>query len=82
MNIESIAIGIVGGLLYALLGYSASGEDFNPKKFFRTFAIVSIAALGLDISGVGGPVYAAIVGPTAITVWLQKLVDSTIKKKE
>jgi len=76
LNIENILIGIVGGLLYALLGYAASKEDFNPKKFLRTFVIVSVCSLGLDISELNGNVYAGFLGPTAITVWLQKLIDS------
>ena len=76
MNIESILIGVAGGLLYAMLGYAASKEDWDSKKFLRTFVIVTISAMGLDISGMNGAVYAAVLGPTAITVWLQKLVDT------
>ncbi|RJS80462.1 hypothetical protein CW707_05505 [Candidatus Bathyarchaeota archaeon] len=35
-----------------------------------------LRALGLDTAGMTFDVYTALVGPTAITVWLQKLVDT------
>lgn len=55
------------------------GSKFNPtnrKKFLRTVAIGTFSALGLDLTGVTFDIYTALVGPTAITVWLQKIIDT------
>jgi len=62
--------------MYAVIGYPASKEDFDPKKFLRTVAIGTFSALGLDLTGMAFDLYSALVGPTAITVWLQKLIDT------
>jgi len=40
-------------------------------------AAALVYALGLDFSGMTFNVYAALVGPTAITVWIQKLIDTS-----
>jgi len=76
MNALNIGLGVCAALLYAFLGYSAQGMSFSWKKFLRTVAIGTFSALGLDLTGVTFDVYTALVGPTAITVWLQKLVDT------
>jgi len=79
MNVLFVALGVVAGLIYAFLGYAAQDKPFDPKKFLRTVAIATISALGLDLSGMTFDVYTALVGPTAITVWLQKLIDTASK---
>jgi hypothetical protein len=76
MNVFNVALGVVAGLIYAFLGYSAQDKPFSWKKFLRTAAIAALSALGLDMAGLTFDVYTALVGPTAITVWLQKLIDS------
>lgn len=76
MNILHVTLGIFAGLIYAFLGYAAQNQPFSWKKFLRTVAIGAFAALGLDLAGVTFDVYTAVVGPTAITVWLQKLIDT------
>lgn len=76
MNLFHIALGITAGIIYAVLGYSAQDKPFYWKKFLRTVAIATFSALGLDMAGMTFDVYTALVGPTAITVWLQKLIDS------
>ncbi|MEM0095906.1 MAG: hypothetical protein QW660_04655 [Candidatus Bathyarchaeia archaeon] len=76
MNLFHIALGITAGIIYAVLGYSAQDKTFDWKKFLRTVAIATFSALGLDMAGMTFDVYTALVGPTAITVWLQKLIDS------
>lgn len=76
MNPLHIGIGILAALVYAFLGYAAQKEPFDWKKFLRTVAIAAFSALGLDMAGMTFDVYTALVGPTAITVWLQKLVDT------
>ena len=76
MNLFHIALGITAGIIYAVLGYSAQDKPFDWKKFLRTVAIATFSALGLDMAGMTFDVYTALVGPTAITVWLQKLIDS------
>ena len=76
MNLLNVSLGICAALVYAFLGYVAQDEAFSWKKFLRTVAIGVFSALGLDMAGMTFDVYTALVGPTAITVWLQKLVDT------
>jgi len=76
MNLLNLGLGICAALVYAFLGYSAQEKLFNWKKFLRTIAIGTFSALGLDLTGVTFDVYTALVGPTAVTIWLQKLVDT------
>ena len=76
MNMLNVGLGICAALVYAFLGYAAQEKPFSWKKFMRTVAIGVFSALGLDMVGMTFDVYTALVGPTAITVWLQKLVDS------
>jgi len=76
MNSLNVGLGIAAALIYALLGYSAQDKPFNWHKFLRTIAIGAFSALGLDIAGITLDVYTALVEPTAVTVWLQKLVDT------
>jgi hypothetical protein len=76
MDLLNIGLGVCAALVYAFLGYAAQDEPFSWKKFLRTLAIGTFSALGLDMAGMTFNVYAALVGPTAITVWLQKLVET------
>jgi len=76
LNPLNIGLGVVAALIYAFLGYSAQDKPFDWKKFLRTVAIGTFSALGLDLAGLTFDVYTALVGPTAITVWLTKLVDT------
>jgi hypothetical protein len=76
MNLLNLGLGVCAALVYAFLGYSAQEKPFNWKKFLRTIAIGTFSALGLDLTGVTFDVYTGLVGPTAITIWLQKLVDT------
>jgi len=75
----NIIIGVTAAIIYAFLGYTAQDQPFNPKKFLRTILIVAIAAFSLDITGLMVNVYAAALEPTAITMLLQKLIDSAKK---
>lgn len=76
MNLLNISLGVCAALIYAFLGYAAQEKPFNWKKFLRTLAVGAFSALGLDVAGMTFDVYSALVGPTAVTVWLQKLVDT------
>jgi len=76
MNLLNIGLGVCAALVYAFLGYAAQDKPFSWKKFLRTVAIGTFSALGLDMAGMTFDVYSALVGPTAATVWLQKLLDS------
>jgi len=76
MNSLNVGLGVVAALIYAFLGFAAQEKPFSWKKFLRTFAIGTTTALGLDLTGITFDVYTALVGPTAITVWLQKLIDT------
>jgi len=76
MNPLNVGLGVVAALVYAFLGFAAQDKPFSWKKFLRTFAIGATTALGLDLTGITFDVYTALVGPTAITVWLQKLIDT------
>ncbi len=76
MNPLNAALGVSAALIYAFLGYAAQDKPFNWKKFLRTVAIGTFSALGLDMAGMTFDIYTALVGPTALTVWLQKLIDT------
>ena len=76
MHVLNVSLGVCAALIYAFLGYAAQDKPFNWKKFLRTIGIGVFSALGLDIAGITFDVYTALVGPTAITVWLQKLIDT------
>jgi len=76
MNSLNVGLGVIAALIYAFLGYSAQDKPFDWKKFLRTVAIGVFSALGLEVAGITIDVYTALIGPTAITVWLQKLVDT------
>jgi len=76
MNLLHVGLGVGAALVYAFLGYAAQDKPFNLRKFLRTVAIATCSALGLDLAGMTFDVYTALVGPTAITVWLQKLLDT------
>ncbi len=65
VNLLNIGLGVCAAVIYAFLGYSAQDKPFDWRKFLRTVAIAAFSAL---------------VGPTAITVWLQKLVDTAKKE--
>jgi hypothetical protein len=75
-NPPNIIIGVTAALIYAILGYTAQDQPFNPKKFLRTVLIAAIAAFSLDVTGLMVNVYAAALEPTAITMILQKIIDS------
>jgi len=76
MNLLHVALGVGAAVIYAFLGYAAQDKPFDLRKFLRTLAIAAFSALGLDLAGMMFDVYTALVGPTARTVWLQKLVDT------
>ncbi|MEM3356612.1 MAG: hypothetical protein QW166_02165 [Candidatus Bathyarchaeia archaeon] len=76
MDVLHVGLGVCAALVYAFLGYAAQDKPFCWRKFLRTVAIGTFSALGLDMAGMTFDVYTAIVGPTAITVWLMKLVDT------
>ena len=76
MNPLNVGLGVIAALIYAFLGFAAQEKPFDWKRFLRTLAVGTVAALGLDLTGITFDVYTALVGPTAITVWLQKLVDT------
>ncbi len=80
MSLENIAVGIGTGIAYGLIGYASQNNAFNAKKFIRTVAIQTLATLGLTITGISGDVYTSAVGPTAVTVFVQKIWDSITKK--
>ncbi len=77
MNILNIGLGLAAAIVYAFLGYASQDKTFDWKKFLRTAAIATFSASGLDFRGMTFNVYAALVGPATITVWLQKLIDTS-----
>ncbi len=80
MNIENIAVGIAVGIAYALIGYASQDKPFDGKRFLRTVAIQALATLGLTVTGISGDIYTSAVGPTAVTVFVQKIWDGLKKK--
>jgi hypothetical protein len=80
LNLENIAVGIGAGIAYGLIGYASQDQPFSGKKFLRTVAIQTLAAWGLVVTGISGDVHTSVVGPTAVTVFIQKIWDGLIKK--
>ncbi len=80
MNVENLFVGIGAGIAYALIGYASQDKPFDGKKFLRTLAIQALATLGLTVTGISGDVYTSAVGPTAVTVFVQKIWDSVAKR--
>jgi hypothetical protein len=80
MSLENIAVGMGVGVAYGLIGYASQEKPFSGKRFLRTVAIQTLATLGLTVTGVSGDVYTSAVGPTAVTVFVQKIWDSLTKK--
>jgi hypothetical protein len=76
MNVLNVCLGVCAALIYAFLGYVSQDKQFDSRKLLRTVAISALSALGLDMTGMTFDIYTALVGPTAITVWLQKLIDT------
>jgi hypothetical protein len=80
MSLENIAVGMGVGVAYGLIGYASQEKPFSGKRFLRTVAIQTLATLGLTVTGISGDVYTSAVGPTAVTVFVQKIWDSLTKK--
>ncbi len=80
LNLENIAVGIGAGIAYGLIGYASQDKPFSGKRFLRTIAIQTLATLGLAVTGISGDVYTSAVGPTTVTVFVQKIWDSIAKK--
>jgi hypothetical protein len=76
MDFLFVLLGVLSGLIYAFIGYAAQKDPFSWQKFLRTMIIAVLTTLGLDLTGITADVYTALVGPGAITVWLQKLIDT------
>jgi hypothetical protein len=80
MSLENIAVGVGVGIAYGLIGYASQEKPFSVRRFVRTVAIQTLATLGLTVTGISGDFYTSAVGPTAITVFVQKIWDSITKK--
>jgi hypothetical protein len=78
--IENIAVGIGVGVAYGLIGYASQNKKFNGKKFVRTVTIQTLATLGLTVTGISGDVYTSAVGPTAVTIFVQKIWDGLLQR--
>lgn len=81
MNMLHVVLGFLAGLIYAFLGFAAQKDPFDWQKFLRTLAITTLTALGLELGNLTADIYTALVGPGAITVWLQKLIDTAKPSK-
>ena len=80
MNLENIAVGIGAGIAYGLIGYASQDKAFSGKRFLRTVTIQALATLGLAVTGISGDIYTSAVGPTAVTVFVQKIWDCVARK--
>ena len=80
MSLENIAVGIGVGVAYDLIGYASQEKPFSVKRFVRTVAIQTLATLGPTVTGISGDVYTSAVGPTAVTLFVQKIWDSFTNK--
>ena len=80
MNVENFFVGVGAGIAYALIGYASQDKPLDGKRFLRTVAIQALATLGLVVTGMSGDVYTSAVGPTAVTVFVQKIWDSIVTR--
>jgi len=80
MSLENIAVGVGVGVAYGLIGYASQDKPFSGRRFVRTVAIQALATLGLTVTGISGDIYTSAVGPTAVTVFVQKVWDSFARK--
>jgi len=78
MSAPNVVLALLAAVIYAVLGYAASGEDFDAKKFLRTVLLAALVATGLSLGEFLDErlVYVWLTTPLAITVWLNKLLQS------
>jgi len=81
-DLRFVLLGVGTGLIYALLGWTASGEEFEPKKFLRTIVIVALITLGLDLTNLTFDIYSAMLEPAMITIFLEKLLNTATRRLE
>jgi len=73
----NILLGILAVIIYCILGYSSSGEDWDWAKFLRTMGIALATVFGLQLApGLNLDMYQWAVTPLTITVILKKTIDS------
>lgn len=82
-----LLIAVLTGIIYACIGYAASGEEFDATKFLRTLALVTSIALGLDVpldfDVLPIAIYVlASLSPTTITVFIEKLLNTATVRKQ
>ena len=80
MIVKGLAVGLIAGILYGLLGYLKSGEEFNARKFFKTLIIGAILGalnygLGLGITG-DDIMVMALAGETALIQFVIKIFEN------
>jgi len=83
--LRDLVVGIIVATIYCLLGYSASKEKFNPKKFLGSWLIAFLVALGLHLTPedlVKLSWYEAILSPTVIAIFVKKIIDVIVRKEE
>jgi len=70
-----LSLGVFGAVIYAILGYLASGDKWDSRKFLRTVILALLVAWGMDSAGYTTNVYTAVFPPTMITILIQKIID-------
>jgi len=80
-NIMAILLGFIACLIYGILGYTASGETWDTKKYLRTVVIAFAVILGINITAITeNAVYVFAISPIAIVVVIEKLLNTAIRK--
>lgn len=72
------AVPIASALLYAAIGYVASKEKFDVKKFLLTLFVQLASAFGLTLTG--ADVYLSTISASVITYYVTKIVNMIFKK--
>lgn len=81
MNFTNFILGLIGALIYSILGFAASGQPWSWNKFAKTFGLALLVVTGLDVTGLNADANAwvSLVSPVAVVAWLQKLIQAIAK---
>lgn len=73
----SLIVSLATAVLYAVLAWKISGEQFSEQKFLRTVTISFLMALGFSVSGTPlDSIYVSPFASTLVGVIISKFINS------
>jgi hypothetical protein len=79
LTIEMIVVSVIVSVIYAVVGFVASKENFSKTKFLATIVFQVATTLGLGITGIG-ETYDASAYSAVIWYGVTKIYSSIVKK--